>query len=226
MKSVLFIHRSVGRNLIKDGGVYDLAARTSPEFMFDDYDQNTDLLTSSSTSMPRQMNFRFPGGDTKPSDYASLFTEGTDLSYQDILVWALGYDVIVIKSCYPNSNITSDLELENIKGYYQAIAKFFAGHPDKKLVIMTTPPLRWLCTKPDAAARARQLSHWLATQQLGPNTSVFNFFDLLANPEHDPHPNVLYRKYNRPWIFDSHPNAEASKVIAPLFVEFLATEVD
>lgn len=224
MKSVLFIHRSVGRNLITDGNVYQLAGQASPNFSFSDYDQNIDSLHSG-TGMPRIMNFRFPGNDTKPADYATLFSDAVDTAYRPILDFALGYDIIIIKSCYPNSDINSDEQLEAIKGNYLSITRFFATHPDKQLIILTSPPLRRLRTNPAAAKRARQLATWLVTQNFGANTGVFNFYDLLANPEAAKHPNVLYADYCRWLPFDSHPNAKASQIIAPLLVDFIAQRI-
>lgn len=221
MKSVLFIHRSVGRNLINDGGMYHLASTISPNFALNDYDQNVDLLHDN-VSMPRKMGFTFPGRDTRPADYAAIFSESPDPAYQPILDFALGYDVVVIKSCYTSSNITSDDELNAMEQAYQSIAKFFSTRPDKRLVILTSPPLRHFKTSKAAAARARLLATWLATQSFGPNIFVFNFFDLLANPEGSTNPHTLYAKYCRLWPFDSHPNAAASQAIAPLLVEFIA----
>jgi len=227
VKSVLFIHRSVGRNLIADGGIYRLMAETSRGFLLSDYDQNTGVLHSS-TGPSRTPGMKFPGGDTQPADYAALFdaeAEGDAKAFQDFV---MTYDVVAIKSCYTASNIKSDEELDAIKNYYHAIAEFFVLHPEKQLVILTTPPLRHFRTTPDAALRARQIATWLATERFAPNVEpnigVFNFFDLLANPQESVNPHTLYAKYCRLWPFDSHPNAAASRTVAPLFVEFLAAQ--
>ncbi|HSX30360.1 MAG TPA: hypothetical protein VLE99_00380 [Candidatus Saccharimonadales bacterium] len=208
-----------------DGALYKRAATTSPTFSLNDYDQNLDILHDS-TATPRKMEFTFPGGDTTPADYAAIFTGSVVKTYQPIQDFALGYDVVVIKSCYPNANIASDAALEDVKGQYLSIARFFASRLDKQLIILTTPPLRRLRTSRAAAIRARQLATWLATQTLAPNIAVFNFFDLLANPEGAKHANTLYDKYRRTWPFDSHPNAEASRVIAPLLIEFIAGKIN
>ena len=45
---VLFIHRSIGRNLpLADGHVYELLARQPKHIDLSDYDQNYDTLTDS-----------------------------------------------------------------------------------------------------------------------------------------------------------------------------------
>ncbi len=224
MKSVLFIHRSVGRNLIADGKLYQLAATISPTFALSDYDQNVDVLRDSA-AMPRKLGFTFPGGDTTPTAYAAIFSDSVNANYQPILDWALGYDVIVIKSCYTSANIQSDEQLRADEQAYLSVAKFFSTRPDKQLIILTTPPLRHFKTSRAAAERARQLATWLATQSFGPNIFVFNLFDLLANPQESTNPHTLYAKYCRLWPFDSHPNAKASQAIAPLLAEFIASKV-
>lgn len=223
MKSVLFIHRSVGRNLLADGGVYGLVD-VRGAFSLSDYDQNTDTLHPSA-SMPHKLGLKFPSGDTKPADYAAIFSATTNPAYAPVVDLAMTYDVLVIKSCYPNSQLADDAALQAAKTAYQTIAGFFALHPEKHLVIMTTPPLRHNRTDPAAAARARALATWLATTPHGSNVSVFNFFDLLANPENAKDANTLYGKYCRWWPFDSHPNKVASKAIAPLLVDAITQAV-
>jgi len=218
VKSVIFFHRSVGRNLIKDGGIYQLVKESSA-FTLSDYDQNTDLLTSPNGQ--QKPGFVFPGGNTRPADFAGIFSETTSVQYELIRDMALRYDTIVIKSCYPNSNIKSDEELDIIKGQYQAICNFFAKQKDKKLIILTSPPLRPIMTKHDNAKRARQLANWLSNLTFASNINVFNFFDQLAIPEDDKHANTLKPEYRRRLPFDSHPNARASIEIAPKFVAFL-----
>ena len=83
---------------------------------------------------------------------------------------------------------------------------------------MTSPPLAPLMTNPRRARRARMLATWLATTDLGPAVSVFNLYDELADPKR----NWLRRAYRRSLPVDSHPNARASRTIAPLFVSLIS----
>jgi hypothetical protein len=138
MKRVLFIHRSVGRNLLHDGRVRELLGANATVSL-DDYDQNIDVLASGNTR--QKLGLIFPGNDTKPQDYAAIFSTVISNAHAPILKLALDYDVIVIKSCYPNSHIVSDAQLEEIKGHYQSIADYFAKLPTKQLIILTSPPL-------------------------------------------------------------------------------------
>ncbi|MDB5165074.1 MAG: hypothetical protein JWL89_700 [Candidatus Saccharibacteria bacterium] len=222
MTRALFVHRSVGHNLIADGGVYELVKAADPQLELNDYDQNTDTLTDSQ-GQQKQLGFIFPDGNTKPEDYAQIFSDQVESAYRPILDLAMGYDTIVIKSCYPNSNIKTDEELEAVKSYYQAIAAFFKSRSSKQLLILTSPPLTPLMTNQKAAARARQLATWLASIDLGDNVRVFNLFDLLAAPEGERQANRLRKNYRRWLPVDSHPNPKASQEIAPLLAEFIRT---
>lgn len=218
MKSLLFIHRSVGRNLIKDGELRKLFAAHS--INFSDYDQNIDTLTNNEGEK-QPCNFQFPLDDTKPLSYAQIFTNTPDKSAEIIRDFALTHDVVVIKSCYPNNNIKSEKELETLKENYRLIATFFNQYPNKEFFILTSPPLAPMMTTKKSANYARSLADWLATTELGRNVHVFNFYSLLA----DEKTHCLKRQCRRLLPFDSHPNKKASAEIAPKFVEFLVSNI-
>lgn len=204
--------------MIDDGKVYELIRHTS-SVALSDYNQNTDVLTSSNGEK-REMGFIFPGNNTRPQDLSSIFSENASKQYKSIQGEALRYDIVAIKSCYPNSNIASDEEFEIIKQRYVAICNFFTKQ-NKTLIILTSPPLTPLMTKPDKAKRARELSDWLANTDFGANVKVFNLFDLLAAPSDERQANMLKKEYRRWLPTDSHPNVRSSKEIAPQFVKFL-----
>ena len=223
--TLLFIHRSVGQNLLNDGHVYQLVRETRQPFGFSDYNQNIDVLSAEGES-PKTMGWHFPGEDTKPRGYAELFSNERLASNDPILQTILSYDIIAIKSCYPNSNIRSDAELEDIKKAYRQVIAFFSGQPKKKLAILTTPPLLPYMTARANAARARQLADWLMATTFGPNIFVYNFFDELATPVGARFPNVLRREYRRLLPFDPHPNKRANRTIASNVVAFLQAVAD
>jgi len=223
VKSAIFFHRSVGYNLIHDGKLRDLL-QTGSGLSLSDYDQNTDTLTDSAR-IQRRLGLKFTDNNTRPLDFSIIFSDNVPEQYAPIQAMALGFDIILLKSCYPNSNIRSDAELETIKEQYGAITKFFANHTDKQLIILTSPPLTPLMTKSDRARRARELAAWLRTADLGSNVKVFDFFDLLAAPRDQKQANELRKEYRRWLPFDSHPNAKASLRIAQLLVKFLGDTV-
>lgn len=222
MKSIIFFHRSVGHNLIQDGKLRGLI-RDTGKFTFSDYDQNIDLLTDMDGKQ-QKMEFLFPGGNTRPEDLSVIFSDSVPSQHKPIQDEALRYDVIAIKSCYPNSNIGSSEELEKIKQHYKTICEFFTKY-DKELVILTSPPLAPLMTKHDNAVRARELANWLASADFGNNIKVFDFFKLLAASPDSKQPNMLKKEYRRWLPVDSHPNPRASREIAPQFVDFLQANI-
>lgn len=223
MTSIIFFHRSVGRNLIHVGHLYELLHR-SPGLRLDDYDQNTDVLTQSNDGR-HKAGLVFPGGNTRPADFAVIFNEHVAKAYRPIRDFALSYDVIVIKSCFPNTNIRSEQELASIQAQYESICRFFATQRMKRLMILTSPPLRPLLTKSARAARARRLADWLKGTNFAANVSVFDLFDILAAPPDKGHANMLRREYCRWLPFDSHPNSRASKLAAKLFSQYLIDTV-
>ena len=217
----LFIHRSVGRNLIADGHIYRLVREAGASFNLSDYDQNTHLLQNAQGT--RQINWKLPGNNTKPSDFAELFSFEKQQANDPTLLEILQYNIVIIKSCYPNSNLKSKEELALVQAAYQKIANFFEVQKSKKLIILTTPPLIPFKTNSENAARARQLATWLAGGTLARNVYVFDLFDQLAAAPNEKEAHMLRKEFRRWLPFDAHPNAKASEIIAPKFVDFLQT---
>jgi len=206
----LFIHRSVGNNLIQDSSFYQLLTNSGLKDEFDDYNNNDGVLRNRNGN--NNLGLKFPNDNTKPADYAELFSEQGSKDYKELYDFVMKYDQIIIKSCYPNSNIKSISELDRTKKHYTQIATHFV-QLGKKLIIMTSPPLRPTSTTPESASRARNLADWLALENFGSNISVFDFFSLLASDG-----NVLKKEYRRLIWLDNHPNAKASREVAPKLV--------
>jgi len=133
----------------------------------------------------------------------------------------LQHEVLIVKSCFPNNAIESDDELEQNKLWYLEIRAVVDQHPDRVFILMTSPPLHPKKTTSEDAARARALADWLSSDEFlagHPNLFVFDFFDLLADPES----NALRGEYQRDLDkTDSHPNQLANETIGPLFVDFV-----
>lgn len=207
-KKIFFLHRSVGDNLIIDGNLHELLK--SKDIEFSDFNQNTQILRDSGGS--RKTNLQMPGSDTHPKNYAELFS---DENSSELLYLALSFDFVLIKSCYPNSNIKSDDELRQIKQYYQSIFDFFKSRR-KKLVLLTSPPLRPTSTSKENAARAKQLASWLTNANFGSSISIFDFFNLLSDND-----GYLKKEYRRLIWLDNHPNKKASENITPKLLHSL-----
>lgn len=202
---ILFIHRSVGHHLIEQGSLRQLMAAKG--FDFDDYDNNDGILTQANDHTSAD-SLSVPGGNTNPENLDQLFKEWP--SALDT------YDLIAIKSCYPNSHIKSEAELGRIKNTYSSIVESFSKH-SKKLLIITSPPLRPLFTNKNEASLASVLADWLATLN-SDLVTVFDFHRLLSEPT-GRHKGMLRREYRRLMPFDNHPNRKAHIEIAPLLLE-------
>lgn len=200
MKSILFIHRSVGQNLLDDGGLkYALQSSSSKagiKVNFSDINNNN--------------NKKVPGQDTKPKDYLKYFSKTRCEA-----------DLVIIKSCYPNSSIKSDTELDELKKLYKDLIKNYLDNSQGKLLLLTTPPLRPTSTNESEAKRARLLSDWLTNQEFSQRVRVFNFFDLLAGPINSSSPNTLKKDYRRFLPWDNHPNKLASRIISPILSKYI-----
>lgn len=220
LTNVIFLHHSTGRNLIGQGGVRELLSEKGYDFW--DHDYNTIGVTSPAGTSAG-FHYRVPDDNTDPDGLARIFAQPVYRLPINTLSGLLQHEVIVFKSCFPVSDITSDEQLERYRNYYLSIRDVMDQHSDKVFIIVTPPPLHPAVTDAEAARRAREFSDWLASKAYlsgHPNVFTFDFFDLLA--EGDPTMwdyNMLREDYRDGE--DSHPNAAANKAIGPQFVDFI-----
>jgi hypothetical protein len=203
----LFIHRSVGHHLIQHGNLRELLS--AKDIALDDYDNNTGLLTTSD-GVAEKSTFEMPGNNTNPENLSEFFRNWHE-SLQN-------YDLVMVKSCYPNSHIKDKTQLTKIKGHYATIIDSFSQH-DMPLLILTSPPLRPLFTNGAEAKLAAELADWLNGQTKN-QVRIFDFHNLLAESG-GKHVGMLKRSYRRLAPWDNHPNNAAHKNIAPQLVEFI-----
>lgn len=201
---VLFIHRSVGHHLIEQGNLRKLLSGKG--VALDDYDNNSGILTHSDGSTLNN-TITMPGNNTNPDNLAEFFADWPDL--------LSNYDLIMIKSCYPNSHIKDGAQLRRIKDNYNSIIKSFDDH-DKQLLILTSPPLRPPLTTKTEAQLSSELADWLVSSS-SKSVQVFDFHHLLSET-HGRHKGMLKREYRRLLSFDNHPNKKAHQAIAPQLV--------
>jgi hypothetical protein len=141
--------------------------------------------------------------------------------------------IIMIKSCFPSSNIEaigSDEDtlypafktIANYKWHWRHIVKVMENHPDNFFIIWTNAPLEWYSTNPTEAAYSDWFCTWAKdTLAVGldpvygafpPNVFVFDFFHKLADA------NGFLPAYYAAGPWDSHPNSAATELVAPLLV--------
>jgi hypothetical protein len=224
--NVIFLHHSTGKSLIAQGDVRALLAERG--YAFWDHDYNTVGLTrpdgtrtGTSYDVPELNPGTRGGGNTDPEGLALLFAQPAHDPPDNAFSRLLQHEVLIFKSCFPNSAIKSAEMLEQHRAWYLGMRDVIDQHPDKIFILLTTPPLHPAGTTLEHAARARALSNWLRSDEFligHPNLFVFDFFGLLADSE----TNMLRSEYQIDSdTADSHPNALANQTIGPLFVDFV-----
>jgi hypothetical protein len=220
--NIIFLHHSVGHNLIAEGNVRPLL--TELGYRFWDHDHNHIGLTRPDGTSTGS-HYRVPGargrGDTDVGGLAKLFAQPVTDPPDNAFSRLMQHEVIIVKSCFPNSAIKSDAMQEQFQSWYLQMRDVIDEHRDHIFVIVTSPPLHPEQTNSDEARRARAIADWLTSDSYlagHPNLFTFDFFGLLA----DPSTNTLRSEYQRDTDDpDSHPNRLANETVGPLFVEFV-----
>lgn len=215
---VVFLHQSTGDLLVKEGGVRE--ALTAKGFSFWDQSYNRVGLRDPQGNYTGY-SYVVPFDNTDPVGLARIFGQRVYNTPVNTLSALLQHEVIVLKSCFPNSNLTSEEQFERNQEYYREMRETMIVHPDKLFILMTQPPLNPAETTPEAAARARRMADWLMSDEFlqgATNIVPFDFFNLLVAGD-GLEANMLRLEYRNG--SDSHPNQTANEEIAPVFVDFL-----
>lgn len=237
---VFFLHHSTGGNLIEQGKCRELLKKKAPYIAFWDHGYDFDRFGTFqflSRFEPQQFyglrnekgkhlnySYHIPNHNTDPDGLAELFLQDVTTPPSNALSHILEFDVIIFKSCFPVTNISSEEQLETYKKYYMSIRKKIDGFPNKLFIPMTPPPLRSESTNFEKADRARRFSNWIMSNgycENRRNLLPFNFFDVLATPSTEKVPNVLRPKFCGLIPFDSHPNPLANQTVAPIWTDFV-----
>jgi hypothetical protein len=222
--NIIFLHHSTGHNLIEQGGVRERFTEAGYDFW--DHGYNGDgLRRPDGTSAGYSYNI--PDDNTDPDGLARVFAQRAHGLPLSAFSGLLQHEVIVFKSCFPVSHITSDEQLERYKSHYLDMRDVMDEHLDRIFIVVTPPPLNPVGTDAAAAIRARTFADWLKSDEYlsgHPNVLTFDFFDYLAeyNPT-SPDFNMLRAQYRED--SDSHPNQKANETIGPLFVDFVIDAV-
>ncbi len=218
-KSMVFLHHSVGHGLLTTGGLSDsllnLGIVVRGATYGDEIGQQTDInhwLPKFDNDLDRILTFK-----AHPNQY-----------FED----DRSNDIVMFKSCFPNSGITSDGEgtadptssektIANYQATFEALMKKFETEPNKLFVYITSPPLNPGATAPDQAARAKKFNDWLVQKvsELPENKNlvIYNLFGFLSDDQ-----GFLKPEYLPNSSTDSHPNAQANLDAAGDFIRFFA----
>jgi len=198
----VFLHHSTGRNIIAEGEL-----RGYVQHLWD-HDYNYIGLTDPSGQLLGR-SWSIPGDNTYADGLADLMTGRS--SARDSL---LEHGTVVLKSCYPTCDIETDGELEALKGYYGEVIGSFDGLPNR-LILCTPPPRHRLATTAAQAARCDALAAWMVGCACPPNVAVFDLHALLR----DDSGYLAYEWERSHSDSDSHPNAAANRMVAPLLAD-------
>lgn len=236
----LFLHHSVGQQLLREGQLRErlaqrLAARlgagSAPVGRIGlelwDHDYNA-IGFSDGTGRPVGRSLPMPGDDTDPAALLRLFASTAPAADPDAGAQReqlRAFDLIMMKSCYPNSAIDDDEAFVAARSTYAGLLDALVHWPGTAFVLLTSPPLTPRHTRPDQAERAARLARWLVTGPVPANVRVFDLRAALAQPE-GPQAGMLRREYRRRWRVDSHPNRRGSAAAAQALADYLAVELD
>jgi hypothetical protein len=206
--SMVWLHHSTGDALLA-GGLLDAIKNDGVDFHDVNYEEAV-------------VDGYVVGDHTDIPDWPKTFN--TPKYFDVVKTWELPaggrhHDVVMFKSCYPNSDITSDAMLEDYKRHYNELLPTFRLHPDILFIGMSTPPLVAAKTSPDAAERARAWAHWL-TSEYGAglrNVRIFDLFDALAISPGNPGGNTLVPQFAKGKT-NSHPSAEGASAVTRFFI--------
>lgn len=219
----LFVHHSVGGQLLRQGRLRErlaaLADTGGPVTQLWDHDYNqVGLSDQTGTRLGRA--FPVPDDDTDPPGLLRLVQgDGGRAPY---LAELTGFDLVLLKSCFPNNRLRTDADAERLRGIYRELFEAVARWSGTRVVLLTSPPLHPRHTSPAESARARQLATWLQQAEKPSQVTVFDLFGILAAPD-GPQAGMLRREYRRRFrLPDSHPNERGAQDAAAALTAYLA----
>ncbi len=218
--NVVFLHHSVGENLITQTNLRQQLNDAGLDFW--DHDYNYYGLNDLNGN-PTGYNYWIPDDNTDPDGLAKLFSQKVYGLPLNGISGLMQHEVIVFKSCFTGNLLYDDAQVETVKGYYETVHAFIRQHPEKLFILLTTPPLNSAEADPAMAARDRRMAEWLLSDDFKrglPNLYVFDLYGLLAeNDPASPDYGTLRADYRDG--SDNHPNQRANQDIAPLLGNYI-----
>ncbi|RJP64787.1 MAG: T9SS C-terminal target domain-containing protein [Ignavibacteriales bacterium] len=223
-RTCIFLHHSTGQNIYGPNG-----SSTSIPDEAVKYNNSHGYTGDDAVSIDETW---YPSGDNEWSTWHRIFN--AESAVDDISPYLNSYKIVMIKSCFPSSNIYSagspadtnnpdDKTLFNYKWHWRNIINKMKSYPDIFFVISTNAPLvsgqtnaleaslsDWFCTWAKDTL-AKELDSEFGT--FPKNVYVFDFFHKLADASGFL-PSSLASALD-----DSHPNAAATALVAPQVVK-------
>lgn len=212
---ILFLHHSTGE-CVWNGGVAEWFAAYNAA--------HGTTYAIGEQAFPKESPY---GWENFPYDYWNIWVEHAGpKSFRDeptLEMLTPKYDVIVLKHCFPVSNIeadtgqpdvrSSDKRLESYKLQYAALKQKMRTFPQVKFVVWTGAALVQNETDEESAQRAQAFFDWVRKDwdEKGDNIFLWDFRQLETEGGL-----YLLPAYA---AGDSHPNEEFSRRVAPLFAQ-------
>jgi hypothetical protein len=223
-RSGTFLHHSTGGNIWGPNG-----SSTSIPQQIAIYNTNHGYTGSNEVSMSEQW---WPQGDNNEWGYWHQIFDN-QISNANIQLIMANNKIVVVKSCYPSSDMTGPGQASdtlnysiksdyNYKWHWRFMINFMVQHPENFFVIWTNAPLVAGATNASSALYSKSFCAWAKntlaqgldpmTGDFPPNIFVFDYFSKLTDA--NGYELLQYAVSN----YDSHPNATATALVAPQFV--------
>lgn len=180
---ICFIHHSTGSAWIADGNGNLGAALNADNYYVTEIDYGWDATAGDNM-----------GDATDTGDWPDWFndtimpyvyTNASHYDYTNDIADPGGENqIIMFKSCYPNSEVGSSIEDE--KAIYLGLLDYFALHQDKLFILVVPPPEIVIAS----AELTRELTLWLVDYEDGwlseypySNVQPFDYYNVLTDPE-------------------------------------------
>lgn len=225
-RSGVFLHHSTGNRIWGPNG-----SSTSIPLEIEKYNDFLNL-SEDSCFVVKQKSWPLDPWDNEWYRWHTIFNgEDTNAVIEPILE---DYQIVIIKSCYPSSDILdrgapSDTlnfkrkSIFNYKWHWRNFVKKMGEQPDNYFAIWTNTPRIPSKTDDSRAILSDEFCRWaIDTLAMGldptygtfpSNVYVFDFFHKLAGPD-----GKMLMEFATA-IDDNHPNAAATELVAPQFVE-------
>jgi hypothetical protein len=168
VRTALFIHHSIGRQMIH-GGLRDLLAVGRVDLW--DHDYNEIGLTRPD-GLHTGRAFPVPGDDTDPAGLLRLLR-----GMADGAGWRVpAHDLLVLKSCFPNSAVESVPAMQEAYDELREVARKLP----QSVLLLTSPPLVVESTSIAQARRAEDVADWLVETWTGNGLHCANLFAALS----------------------------------------------
>ena len=217
---IIFFHHSTGK-AIWDGGVFEWLVQFRNK-----KNKNYYIVEQ---EFPKELG-------NYPYDYWNIWVNNQgDKPYKDeptLEMITRIYDIIILKHCFPVSDIEDDINrpdiesdekrIENYKLQYEALKNKMHQYPDNKFIIWTGAARVKLSTTEANAKRAKSFFDWVGNvwDEKGDNIFLWDFYTLECEG------GIYLKDEYASSPYDPHPNESFSKKVSPLFCQRIVDVIE